>query len=265
MRATTHHNAGIARKRPPVRIGLNKAWSKGAVTRLRHRSDVSSRSAASRLRASEQSARVGGEVKLARITQAMSRQQVADRAGVSWSTQVRVELGDPKLAIATICAVTEAVGLDLVLRTYPGRQPSLRDTGQLALAELLVSQAHDAWHAQLEVSVGQHGESIDIGFFGPEEIVATELERMASDFQAQYRRADEKRQRLAGQHRRPVRLVIMIEDTPRNRTALEPHLAVIRRTLPAGSREILKSIRGGEPLGRDGLLWLRRRRAPEAR
>lgn len=195
----------------------------------------------------------------------MSRQQVADRAGVSWSTEVRVELGDPRLGIETICAVTDAVGLDLVLRAYPGRQPSLRDTGQLALAQQLAGQAHDAWHTELEVAVGQQGQAVDIGFFGPEEILGMEIERTASDFQAQFRRADEKRQRLAGQHRRPVRLVLVIEDTPRNRSALEPHLALIRTTLPAGSREIFRSLRGGEPLRRDGQLWLRRRRSSGTR
>ena len=197
-------------------------------------------------------------MKLARVTLAWSRQQVADRAGVSWSTAVRVELGDPKLGLQTLCAVMEAVGLDLVLRAFPGGQPALRDTGQLGLAEQLVGLANTTWHAQLEVAVGQHGESIDIGF-GPDSIVACEIERMAADFQAQYRRADEKRQRLAAQHQRPVRLAIVIEDTRRNRAALEPHLAVIRTTLPAGSREILRSMRTGEALGRDGLLWLRRR------
>ena len=221
---------------------------------------MSSRSAASRVRASEQAARIGGEVKLARATLAWTRQQVADRAGVSWSTAVRVELGDPKLGIQTLCAVTEAVGLDLVLRAFPGRQPTLRDTGQLRLAEQLVGMAHATWHAQLEVAVGQRGEAIDIGFFGPDSIVACEIERMAADFQAQYRRADEKRQRLAAQHQRPARLAIVFEDTRRNRAALEPHLAVIRTTLPAGSREILRSIRTGEALARDGLLWLRRAR-----
>lgn len=219
-----------------------------------------SRSAASRVRASEQSAKVGGEVKTARITQAWTRQQVADRAGVSWSTEVRAEQGDPKLGLETMCAVADAVGLDIVIRVYSGRQPSLRDTGQLGHAEYLAGEADSLWHPELEILVGQHGESIDVGYFGPEEIIASEIERMATDFQAQYRRADEKRQRLAAQHRRPVRLVLVIEDTVRNRQALEPHLAVIRSALPAGSREVLRAIRTGKPLGRDGLLWLRRRR-----
>jgi transcriptional regulator with XRE-family HTH domain len=118
-------------------------------------------------------------VKSARITQAWTRQQVADRAGVSWSTEVRVEQGDPTLGLQTMCAVAEAVGLDVVVRVYPGRHPSLRDTGQLGHAEYLSGQAHPIWHPQLEILVGQHGESIDVGYFGPEEIIAVEIERMA--------------------------------------------------------------------------------------
>jgi hypothetical protein len=55
---------------------------------------------------------------------------------------------------------------------------------------------------------------------------------------------------------------MVVEDTERNRAAVAPHLAFIRTALPARSREILKSLRTGEPLGRDGLLWLRRRRPP---
>lgn len=192
----------------------------------------------------------------------MTRQRVADLAGVSWATEVRVELGDPHLGVETMCSVAEAVGLDVVLRVYPGNQPSLRDTGQLSLAEQLVTQAHPVWQPHIELAVGQHGESIDLALFGAEEIVAVEVERMATDYQNQFRRADRKREILAAQHRRPVRLVLVVDDTRRNREALAPHLAFIRTHLPAGSREVLGSLRRGRQLGRDGLLWLRRARRP---
>jgi transcriptional regulator with XRE-family HTH domain len=228
---------------------------------MAHGSAMANRSASSRVRALEQSARVGGEVKLARVTLGMSRQQVADRARVSWSTVVRVELGDPHVGVETMCAVAEAVGLDVVLRVYPGRPPGLRDTGQLALAEQLVAQVNPAWQPQLELPIGPHGESIDLAFFGADEIIDSEVERMAADHQGQYRRADQKRQALAAQHRRPVRLVLVVEDTRRNRAALGPHMALIRTMLPAGSREVLAALRAGRPLGRDGLLWIRRRRS----
>jgi hypothetical protein len=192
----------------------------------------------------------------------MTRQRAADRAGVAWSTVARAEAGDPALTVTTMCAIGEAVGLDVVLRVYPGRAPSLRDTGQLELAAQLRSLASPAWHPTIELNVGTHGESVDIAFFGTLEIMATEIERLAADFQGQYRRADTKRAILANQHQRPVRLVLAIEDTRRNRRALEPHGELIRSTLPAGSREVLRALRTGEPLGRDGIVWLRRAASP---
>jgi DNA-binding XRE family transcriptional regulator len=217
------------------------------------------RSASSRRRAAQQSARIGEEIRLARVTLAWTHQDVAVRAGVAWDTEVRVENGDPSARFDTVCAVAEAVGLELVMRAYPGRQPSLRDTGQLEHAELLRSQANPSWQAQTEVTAGPNGEAIDLVLFGPHEILDIEIERMATDFQAQYRRANRKRETIADQHRRPVRLVLAIEDTRRNRAALEPHQAFMASVLPAGSRRVLTALRTGHALARDGLLWVRRR------
>jgi transcriptional regulator with XRE-family HTH domain len=222
------------------------------------------RTNASKRRASDQATKTGDEVALARTILAFTRDEVAKRARVAWSTVARVENGDPKVALDTLCAVAGAVGLDVVVRCYPSRQPGLRDTGQLDLAELLRKQAHSSWHVTTEVPAGPNGEAIDLGFFDAEEILDTEVERMAGDFQGQYRRNNLKREALAAQHRRPVRLVIAVEDTRRNRAALQPHLPFIRSMLPAGSREILTAIRDGHPLGRDGLLWIRRRQARAA-
>ncbi len=216
------------------------------------------RTNSTRRRAAEQSAKAGAEVKLARVTLAMTAAEVSRRAGVSASTEARVERGDPNVSITTVCAVAEAVGLDVVLQTYPNRTPSLRDTGQLVHAHNLCSQAHAVWQPNVELLIGRHGEAIDLVLFGPMEIWAVEIERMATDFQRQVRRADRKREALAAMHQRPVRLVLVVEDTRRNRSALEPHLPLIRTTLPAGSREVLGALRGGQALGRDGLLWARR-------
>jgi hypothetical protein len=209
-------------------------------------------------RARTQAAKWGDEVRGMRIQQGMTIQAAAIRAGVAWATWARIEAGDPRARLATLCDIGEAIGLDLVVQAYLGRQPGLRDTGQLEVAASLQSQAHASLKIELELRVGTRGESIDLVMFGTTEIVAIEIERMAADFQAQYRRADRKRGLLADLHRRPVRLVMAIEDTRRNRAAIEPHLALVAVTLPAGSREILRGIRTAEPLGRDGMLWVRR-------
>lgn len=190
--------------------------------------------------------------------------QVARLAGVSWQTVARAESGDPRITFLTVCAVGEAVGLDVVVRGYPGTGPRLRDTGQLEIANLLIAVLHGTWRSVVELQVGPHGEAIDLVCFGASEILAIEIERLLVDWQAQLRRADAKRAALAAQHQRPVRLVVAVEDMPRNRRALEPHLEVVRSTFPAGSREVLRALRSGSELGSDALLWVRRRRLASA-
>lgn len=218
------------------------------------------RTSSSRRRAADQTARLAAEIRNARAIEGMTVRQVARRAGVAASTEARIEVGDSGVAVSTLSAVAEAVGLDLVLRAYPGRKPSLRDTGQLELAEALIARAHAALKPEFELIVGSHGESIDTAFFGASEIVAAELERLILDFQDQYRRADRKGEALAALHQRPVRLILVIEDTRTNRAAVERHMPLVRSALPAGSREIFASLAAGKPIGRDGLLWIRRRR-----
>jgi transcriptional regulator with XRE-family HTH domain len=187
---------------------------------------------------------------------------VAARAGVSPDSIRRVERGDPHVQLNTLCAVGEAVGLDIVVRAYPGRQPSLCDAGQLRVEEAIRSIAHGAWHFQAEVRAGDHGEAIDLCLFGPTEILALEIDRLLLDFQDQYRRNAQKREFLAALHRRSVRLVMVVLDTDRNRGAVRAQREFIESVVPARTREILASVRTGKPLTRDGLLWIRPDRHP---
>jgi hypothetical protein len=195
-----------------------------------------------------------------RIQHGLSIHAASVRARVSWRTWERIETGDSEARLSTLCAIGEAIGLDLVVQAYVGKPPSLRDTGQMELAGWLTAQASATLRPVIEHEVGTIGQSIDVVTFGPQEIIAIEIERMATDFQAQFRRAHQKRTLLADLHQRPVRLVIAIEDTRHNRAALEPHAQLISSALPGRPREVIRAIRSGVPLERDGLLWLRRRR-----
>lgn len=208
--------------------------------------------------------RAGREIADARAAHAMTREQVSARAGVSSDTERRIERGEMGVQVDTLCAVAEAVGLDIVLSAYPGKQPRLRDSAHLQIAEIVVRQVHRSWEPRFELTAGEHGEAIDIGLFGPAEIIDAEIERRFEDFQHRYRRCAKKRDWLAAHHQRPVRLVIVVEDTPRNRAALRPHTSFIGSVLPAGTREVLRALRIGQPLGNDGLLWIRRRDPPRA-
>lgn len=215
-------------------------------------------SAAAGAMAREAMANIGREVLLARTNAGLSRRAAARLAGLSPATLRSVELGKASVRIGTACRVSAAVGLKVWAKAFPVGGPSLRDTGQLRLAERLKSLSHAALRVVFEVPLGGR-RSVDVVVFGPTEIVAIEIYRLIADLQAQYRSAAGKRDELAASHHRPVRLVLALEDTQHNRTLMREHASAVVTMLPAGSREILRSLRSGEPLGRDGLLWLRAR------
>lgn len=213
--------------------------------------------ATARRMAERQARRIGQEVALARANLGLSASAIARLAGVAVSTERRVELGEPTVTVLTAARVLHAAGLELAARAYPARQPSLRDSGQLRLAERLRQMAAPAWRVAIEVPI-EGGRSADVLLFGTDEIIHVEIERRLADFQAQFRAAAAKRDVLQAAHRRAVRLVLLMEDTAANRRGLAEHAAVIGHALPADSRAVLKGVRTGSPLGTDGVLWMRR-------
>lgn len=209
--------------------------------------------------AREMAIRIGREVRLARMNHGMSMRAVARIAGVSQDTPRRVEAGEAGVQLRTTCSVASAVGLRVWGRAFPASAPTLRDTGQLWAADRLRDAAHPSFSVGVEVALGNL-RSADLVLFGADEIIHVEIERALVDFQAQLRTCAEKRDLLAAEHQRAVRLVIVVEDARRNRDAVRRHAAIIRAALPAGSREVLRALRHGTALGRDGLMWIRHRR-----
>lgn len=219
---------------------------------------VVKRSPAAQQRASRQVLRAWEEIARAQAAYALSDRRLAATASVSTSTVRRIRSGDPGVQVSTLCRVATSVGIDIVLNGYPGRQPSLRDTGQLMIAEHLRAMASPLWRPAFEVLAGDHGRRLDVVFFGADEIIAVEIERRLVDFQLQYGSARVKCEALASAHARPVCLVLTVEDGRHNRRLAAEHRTLIRQALPAASREVLAALRSGRALGRDGLLWVRR-------
>jgi transcriptional regulator with XRE-family HTH domain len=197
------------------------------------------------------------ELALARARSGLTNGDVGRRAGLSRSTVDRVIRRSHGVAVGNLVAILAAVGLDLVLRVYPNERFRLRDAAHLALTERLRVTASTPWQARLEVPAGEFGRSADLVFCGPGEIIHVEIERRAVDIQAQLRSAHVKRKSLAEANRRPVRLVLCVEDTRRNRDAVREHMPLLKSQLPATTRQVLASLRSGRPLGMDGLAWLR--------
>lgn len=196
------------------------------------------------------------ELRRARATLGLSRATIATAAGVARSTVERVEAADPHVQLDTLTAVAAAIGIDLVLRAYPAsRQP--RDTRHMAIIEMLRSAASPVWRPGLEIRAGVHGEAADLVLAGPDEILHFEAVRKLTDVQAQLRPAQAKRDYLSERYSRPVRLVLAVEFTQGNRSAVAAHESLIRSQLPATSRMVMSALRNGRPLGMDGLVWIR--------
>jgi hypothetical protein len=98
----------------------------------------------------------------------------------------------------------------------------------------------------------------DVVLETPRETVQVEIERTLLDLQAQLRAAQLKRATMAERLGRPIRLVIAVPDTPRNRTIVANHQLLLATALPIPSRRAWASLRSGNPLGGDALLWVRR-------
>lgn len=182
-------------------------------------------------RAANQVRRMAAELVTSKASLKLSDRELARRSGVARSTVRRVLLGDPSTQVDTLAAVLEAAGLDLVLQAFQGPTVSLRDTGQMEIADAIRQAASPAWRGVTEVAAGPYGRSADLVLYGPQEVIHVEIERGATDFQAQERSAKRKREALAAKETRPVRLVLALEDTRPNR-AIRPTRATHSLAVP---------------------------------
>lgn len=192
------------------------------------------------------------------MTAGLTQTDLARLAGVSQQLASWAELGRGNISLEARSRLAAACGHELGWRLYPVATVRLRDSGQLALAQAIVGAAHPSWRPRLEVPVAPGDpRAADLLLIGATEIIHVEIERALVDFQAQLRSAHVKRESLAAQDQRPIRLVIAVPDTTASRTRLAPFADLVARTLPATSRAVLRAIRDGEPLGGDGILFVR--------
>jgi transcriptional regulator with XRE-family HTH domain len=200
----------------------------------------------------------GRELRIARVTAGLSQARLASMAGTSQTEVSKAERGLLDVSLEARCRLAAACGHELGWRLYPVATVRLRDSGQMALAQVIVGAAHPSWRPRLEVPVAPGDpRAADLLLRGATEIIHIEIERALVDFQAQLRSAQVKRQLMAAQDDRPIRLVIAVPDSATSRSRLAPFSDLIAETMPATSRAIWRALRNGEPVGGDGILFIR--------
>ena len=216
------------------------------------------RTDAGRSRSRYLAALFGRELRIARVTAGLSQARLASLAGTSQTEVSKAERGLLDISLDARCRLAAACGHELGWRLYPVATVRLRDSGQLALAQMIVAAAHPSWRPRLEAPVAPGDpRAADLILTGSAEILHIEIERALFDLQAQLRAAQLKRELLAQASSQPVRLVMAVPDTSRTRARLAPFAQLLAQTAPTPSRRIWASIRNGEPLGGDGIAFVR--------
>jgi transcriptional regulator with XRE-family HTH domain len=188
----------------------------------------------------------------------LTQRQVSEHAGVSQQLVSLAERGDPGIGLHVRCRLVAAAGHELGWKLYPVRGVSLRDSGQLLLAQAILSGLSKQLTARLEVPIAAGDlRAADMLITSPTEQIHVEIERSLFDLQAQLRSAQLKRDSLAQSDRLPVRLVIAVPDSARARAVAARLPEIVRAAFPIPSRQVASALRTGASLGGDGLLFVR--------
>jgi transcriptional regulator with XRE-family HTH domain len=205
--------------------------------------------------------RFGTELRAARIAAGLTQSLMAGRAGVSQSFASAVERGTRGATLDVACRLVAAVGCELRMRLYPADGVSLRDSGQIGLAQGIIARAHSSWHARMEVPISPADRrAADLVLEGSDEILHVEIERSVVDLQAQLRSANLKRDQLATRYDRPIRLIIAVPERATTRRIVRQLDPLLKRTFRIGSRKITQAICYGGAVGGDGFLFVQESR-----
>ena len=171
--------------------------------------------------------------------------------GLSRSALERLETGARRSTIQELASIGTVVGLDVRLRAYPAGDP-VRDAGQLRLLERLRSRLHQqlGWLTEVPLPVDGDRRAWDAVIRGDGWSIGVEAETVLDDLQAVERRITLK-QRDGGVDR----VIVLVADTRRNRTALAaaPHAFA---GFSRDARTVLRAVADGRDPGCSAIVVL---------
>jgi hypothetical protein len=149
--------------------------------------------------------------------------------------------------LATLASV---VGLDMVVRFYPGSTP-LRDLGHVRLLARLQALIGSpaTWNTEVPISIPGDQRAVDATLRMGARLVGFELETRLVDAQATSRRA-----MLKARDARLAALILVVADTRWNRLALAASAPTLGASFPLERREILAALRAGAVPSGNGIL-----------
>lgn len=196
---------------------------------------------------------VGSEIRLARTQLALSIDRVAHEVGISPSELSRMERGLADWASVVVLARASAVvGLDLVVRAYPGSKP-LRDARHVLQLEKLHVRLHHELRWSLEVPLPNPGDlrAWDAMIRGDRWRYGVECELNPMDGQALLRRLNLKQRDGAVEG-----VILLMPDTRQARAFRREFGDALRAGFPVPAALALRRLAVGERPGDNALIVL---------
>jgi transcriptional regulator with XRE-family HTH domain len=204
--------------------------------------------AANRIRAN-----LAEEIRAARIGAGLSQADVARVAELSRAELSRIERGEaPWVSVEALCRIAVPLGLDASVRLFPAGEP-IRDRAQQPLLGRLRARVAPSLRWQPEVGIPIPGDrrAWDAVIAGAGWRIAVEAESRLHDIQA-LARCISLKQRDDGE----VDVLLLVNDTRRNREVLRTQRESLRHLLPLDGRAMLAALAAGRSPGGGGIVVL---------
>jgi transcriptional regulator with XRE-family HTH domain len=197
----------------------------------------------------------GQEFRAARRATSLSQEAIARASGISRATIGRLERGKlDDLSLMRAAELAAVVGLDLVVRTYPGSAPA-RDAAQLNLLQRLCSRLGPRWAWEFEVPLGLLRDQRAWDARATHEVtgmvIVVEAVTRVTDVQALLRRIGLKR-RDDGD----PRVILLLAETRANSLVLAGRDEFLASAFPVRTRSALRALTGGLDPGGDAMIVL---------
>jgi transcriptional regulator with XRE-family HTH domain len=198
-------------------------------------------------------AAIGHEIHEARLGAGLSQRTAGGAVGISHSQFGRIERGEIReLTIEQASLAAAAVGRRLSVRLYPDGDP-VRDAAHRALLDRFKRRLPPGirWDTEVALPIPGDLRGWDGMAARPDRRAGVEAETRLHDLQELERRVRLK-QRDGG-----IEVVILlVNDTRRNRAVLAAHREALRGSFPLDGRDILEALGRGELPDRSGLILL---------
>jgi transcriptional regulator with XRE-family HTH domain len=204
-------------------------------------------------------ARLGEELRSARVGAGLSLRFVGGRVGRSATQVMRIERGlVPDASVRQLARIGSIVGLDVRIRAYPGPDP-VRDAAQAKLFGRLTLRLHPRLSIRSEVPMPIHGDlrawdGWISGFVDQRPDLAglpVDAETHVHDVQALLRRLSLKTRDSGTEH-----VLLVLADTRSNRDAVAGAADVLGSAFPIPPRRALAALAAGRHPGGSALVFL---------